>query len=196
MKTRTIALLLGAAALIAVLVIGLSQRPDDGSDLVKPLSLTDQRKALAGAPPALAGIHAQAAQLLGGGRSAVEARLAALKGTPVVVNKWASWCGPCRAEFPVLQHAGADLGKQVAFLGLNSGDDDKPAQSFLSRYPVAYPSYTDPHEKAALALGAGSNYPITLFYDKTGKKVHQHAGGYTDVETFEADVRKYALGAS
>lgn len=196
MKRRTLAVLLGAVALVVVLAIGLSQRPEDESGDTPRLSLAQQQKALAGSPPELAALHAQAGELLGGGKDALRARLAALKGRPVVVNKWASWCAPCRAEFPFFQHAGARFGKRVAFVGLNSGDGDGAAASFLARYPVSYPSYTDPKEKAALSLGAGSNYPITLFYDASGKQRFVHQGGYPTLAKLEEDIRTYALAGS
>ena len=72
-----------------------------------------------------------------------------MKGYPVVVNQWASWCGPCRAEFPWFQNASAKYGKKVAFLGVDSQDSDDAAKTFLGEYPVPYPSYTDPDKEIA-----------------------------------------------
>ena len=72
-----------------------------------------------------------------------------LRGYPVVVNVWASWCGPCRFEFPHFQRAAAAYGKRVAFLGIDSQDSDDAAATFLREEPVPYPSYTDPDEEIA-----------------------------------------------
>ena len=70
----------------------------------------DYTKALAGAPKPLAKLYDQADQLLPGGADAYQQRLAELRGHPVVVNKWASWCGPCREEMPWLQRQAAERG--------------------------------------------------------------------------------------
>src|SRR6266542_3607150 len=73
-------------------------------------------------------LKAQSNQLLDGGPAAFRHRLAELRGHPIVVNQWASWCGPCRVEFPWFQRASAKYGKRVAFLGVDSQDSDAAAR--------------------------------------------------------------------
>jgi cytochrome c biogenesis protein CcmG/thiol:disulfide interchange protein DsbE len=131
-----------------------------------------------------------------GGRDAFEKHIKKERGTPVVVNKWASWCGPCRAEFPVLQEAATKLGRQVAFVGLDSNDNDATARKFLGQFPVPYPSYVDRNARVAQKLGIGQNFPTTLYYDADGKVAYIHQGPYTTTAAFEADIRRYAMRAS
>lgn len=149
--------------------------------------------ALAGSPPPLAALHKQADQLLDGGVDAYEARIAALEGYPIVANVWASWCGPCRFEFPTLQRLSAHFGKQVAFLGVNSKDSDDAASTFLEEAPLSYPSYTDPDGKIAAALGTVGGLPDTAFYDRKGRLCFLKQGQYAKQSELEADVRRYAL---
>jgi thiol-disulfide isomerase/thioredoxin len=155
----------------------------------------DYAKALAGSPAPLAALHAQADRLLPGETAAFEKRIAALKGYPVVVNMWASWCGPCRFEFPTLQKLSARYGKRVAFLGVNSQDSNDAASTFLKEAPVPYPSYTDPGKKIAAALHATLGLPDTAFYDRAGKLVYLKQGPYTNPSDLQADVQRYALGS-
>jgi cytochrome c biogenesis protein CcmG/thiol:disulfide interchange protein DsbE len=194
---RALPWIVGVVILTGVLVVGLSQAGNDGGDpsaSTAPFDLQQAKRELAGAPAPLAALHAQSAELLGGGRAAFEKRLAALKGRPVVINKWASWCNPCRAEFPVFQELATERGREIAFLGLNSGDSKDPARKFLGEYPVPFPSYEDPDEEIARAIKAPANYPITLFVDKRGKTAFIHQGGYTSKQQLAADVERY-LGA-
>jgi thiol-disulfide isomerase/thioredoxin len=155
----------------------------------------DYAKALAGAPPRLAALHRQANELLPGGSEAFERRLRALAGYPAVVNVWASWCGPCRFEFPIFQHAAARYGKRVAFLGVDKEDSSDPARTFLEEEPVPYPSYADPSSDIADELGAGRGLPDTAFYDRDGKLTYLKLGPYADGAELRADIERYALGA-
>jgi cytochrome c biogenesis protein CcmG, thiol:disulfide interchange protein DsbE len=150
-------------------------------------------KALAGAPAPLAALHKQANELLPGGGEAYEERLAELRGYPVVVNVWASWCGPCREEFPILQQLSARYGKEIAFLGLNSEDAEDAAATFLREEPVPYPSYSDPDSEIKESVGATRGFPDTAFYDRSGELVYLKQGPYTEGSELEADMRRYAL---
>jgi thiol-disulfide isomerase/thioredoxin len=153
----------------------------------------DYKTVLAGSPPPLAALHKQADQLLDGGVDAYEERLATLKGYPIVANVWASWCGPCREEFPTLQELSARFGKQVAFVGVNSKDGNDTASTFLEEAPLSYPSYTDPDGKIAAALGTVGGLPDTAFYNRGGELCFLKQGPYTKEADLEADVRRYAL---
>ena len=150
----------------------------------------DYDKALAGAPPELAALYAQGDALIPGAKDAYERELAKLEGFPVVVNLWASWCGPCRFEFPYFQKVAAERGKEVAFLGIDSQDSDDAAQTFLEELPLPYPSVTDPDKEIANEFGA-RGLPATAFYDKTGALQYLHQGPYTSEDALAADIDKY-----
>ena len=190
--------LLAAAALVAVLVIGLTQAgggaEPQGADAPATFDLARARDQLRGAPPPLASLHEQSNQLLVGGREAFGERLRELRGHPVVVNKWASWCGPCRAEFPILQQLATERGREVAFLGVNSRDKRPAATDFLRSFPLPFPSYEDPDEVIARMLRAPSNFPVTLFLDTTGRPVFVHQGGYRNRGELAADIDEHLGG--
>ena len=190
---RRLVAILAGLALVALVVIGLMQAGggDSGASLRPPFDLAQAERELAGAPAPLAALHEQSATLLGGGRSAFRRRLDELEGYPVVVNKWASWCGPCRTEFPFFQSQATARGKQVAFLGLNAGDSSDPARRFLRATPLPFPSYVDPKEAIAKTIRAPANYPITVFFDKRGKLVYAHQGGYRREADLAADLKRY-----
>ncbi len=154
----------------------------------------DYGRALAGSPPSLARLHSQANRLLPGGLEAFERRLGGLRGHPVVVNKWASWCGPCREEFPWFQRLSAKLGRRIAFVGVDSRDSAAAARTFLGEFPVPYPSYSDPDQEIARAIGATVGFPGTAFYDSSGELVHVRQGQYPSQSDLEADIRRYARG--
>lgn len=129
-----------------------------------------------------------------GGLEAYEKRIERLRGYPVVANVWASWCGPCRLEFPYFQRAAAKYGKRVAFLGIDRQDSDDAALTFLREEPVPYPSYRDPDEAISVSIGAELGMPDTAFYDRAGELVYLKQGPYDTFEELEADIRRHALG--
>ena len=184
--------LLGIAVLTAALAVagcagGSGGNPDSR------LSLEQATQPLTGAPPQLAEIRGQANQLLDGGIDTFDQRLAALKGTPVVVNDWASWCGPCRFEFPFLQSQATKHAKDVAFLGVDSDDSSGSAKTFLGELPLPYPSYSDPDKSIRQELH-GIGYPATVFYDRAGNVAFTHQGQYRNEADLAADIQRYALG--
>lgn len=179
-----------AAAVLAVLVIGLVQAGGGGTQEKAPrFVLEDALARLTGAPEPLAALHAQSAELRD---ESLTKRIEALRGHPIVINKWASWCGPCRAEFPIFQKVSTDLGKEVAFLGLNAGDNRQDAAAFLEKFPIPFPSVVDPAEKQARKVGLPANYPMTAFYDAAGKRTFVHQGQYRTEADLLADIEKYA----
>jgi thiol-disulfide isomerase/thioredoxin len=152
----------------------------------------DYKRALAAAPAPLADLYTEANRLLPGGVEAFERRLDDLRGHPVVVNKWASWCGPCREEFPWFQRLAARLGTRTAFVGVNSNDSSAAARTFLKEFPVPYPSYTDPGQEIARSIRATAGFPGTAFYDSSGELVYTRQGQYPGQSALAADIRRYA----
>jgi cytochrome c biogenesis protein CcmG/thiol:disulfide interchange protein DsbE len=198
MLAKRISIVALGAAVSALLVVGLIELA--GSSTVPataPLKLTlaQMQERLAGSPPSLAVLHAEASQLLGGGPAQLRARLAALRGHPVVINKWASWCEPCRAEFAAFQRASLSQGRQVAFLGIDSGDSSRAdGIAFLRSFPVSYPSYYDRSGRLGEEITDSTFTPVTVFYDSRGSQ-YIHQGPYASAAKLEQDVRRYALDA-
>ena len=191
---RSVTSILRKTSLAGAVAVGLlaagcgASAPVSGAPAPAALSA-----ALRGSPPALAALHTQADQLLGGGTDAFRTRLARLRGYPVVVNAWASWCQPCREEFPLLQSAAARLGRRVAFLGVDVSDGPAAARRFLRSFPVSYPSYMDPDSRIARSLGPAFGVPITAFIDRAGHHAYLHQGAYRDERALLADVNRYAV---
>jgi cytochrome c biogenesis protein CcmG/thiol:disulfide interchange protein DsbE len=147
-------------------------------------------RALAGSPGPLSALHAQAGRLLGP-ESALALRLRALHGYPVVINAWASWCAPCKAEFSLFAAASARYGRQVAFIGADTDDLAGDAQAFLSGHPVSYPSYQSTSGQLA-SVAAIHGLPTTIFLDRAGKVAYVHTGQYDAIGTLAQDIETYA----
>ena len=193
---RRLLIALGGVALVVVVVMGLTQASqDDGpAAQARHFDLPAAERKLAAAPEPLHGLYAQANRLLPGGRTAFDRRLTALRGHPVVVNKWASWCVPCQSEFPVFQSVATKEGTKVAFVGVNGKDVDAAAHRFLAQRPLPFPSYTDPNETIARSLHIPQNYPMTVLLDRRGKMAYIHPGPYRNDAALQQDIKRY-LGA-
>ena len=124
-------------------------------------------------------------------RTRSTARLRKLRGYPVVVNKWGSWCAPCRAEFPCFQSQSVKHGKQVAFLGRRrAGQQRERAQRSWSQFPVAYPSLHGrrPVDRRVLRRRCRASRRRCSTTAK-GQVAYVKQGSYPDEAALAADIR-------
>jgi cytochrome c biogenesis protein CcmG/thiol:disulfide interchange protein DsbE len=177
---------LGAAIVLAALAGCGSEEPKSAA------TQATFKRALAGAPAPLRRLYSRPGELVEGGPPAFKRQIEDLRGYPVVVNKWASWCGPCRFEFPFFQKQVAKRGKRIAFLGLDAEDSKDAAGRFLGRFPVPYPSFFDPRSEIAEVFHGDRAFPVTVFYDRNGGVEYLKQGGYSSEEALARDIDRYA----
>ena len=179
-------LIAAAVVVIIIAVIVATSSGAGSSSSAGPVS----KAQLAALPKRLAADEAQASQVVDG---SIEAKLASLRGIPVVVNQWASWCPNCREEFPFFQQLSRQLRGKVAFIGLDSEDDRGDAEGFLVKFPIPYPSIYDHDASEAVSIGGGQGWPTTIYYDSSGRQTYVRPGGYTSAATLRSDIEHYAL---
>ena len=112
-------------------------------------------------------------------RADFTAMIAGARGHPIVVNVWASWCPPCRAEAPLLARAARTYAGRVAFLGVVSRDDPAAAVKFVNRYGIDYPNILDSGDVIAPFL-AVRGLPTTFIFGSDGRLRASVSGGISE----------------
>jgi cytochrome c biogenesis protein CcmG/thiol:disulfide interchange protein DsbE len=115
-----------------------------------------------------------------------------LRGHPVVVNFWASWCVPCKAEAPAFRAVAERYAGRVVFVGMDTQDFKGAARRFLRRYDVNYVSVRDGTDHTYTQYGL-TGVPETYFIDRSGRAV-DHAVGAVSKRELEAGVRALLSG--
>ncbi len=108
-----------------------------------------------------------------------EGILVGLRGQPVVVNIWASWCAPCRTEMPLLQDAADSYPGEAVILGVASNDDPGEAKRFIEELGLTYPNVFDASGEIRVALGLIA-YPTTYVFGVDGTLVARVNGGISE----------------
>jgi cytochrome c biogenesis protein CcmG/thiol:disulfide interchange protein DsbE len=115
--------------------------------------------------------------------------MAGLGGKPVLINLWATWCGPCREEMPILQDAHVEYGDEIAFLGVDTKDNPERAAAFLQEVGVTYPHVVDLDGRLLSEHLRVPGLPVTVVVDADGEIVEKHVGPFTE-ESLEELVRE------
>lgn len=173
------------AGLAAVMLLTGDDDADNADDVANVDGAGAQAPADAVQPPGLAGAADRPGELPGatleGFADGPPVDTAAYRGEPLVVNFWATWCPPCVEEMPEFQAAHAELGDDVAFLGVNVNDAPSNAEAFVDELGVTYDLAVDVEGDYYRDVGS-AGMPTTLAVDADGRIVGRHAGALSGAE--------------
>ncbi len=113
------------------------------------------------------------------GADEFEAVLAGLEGKPFIVNIWASWCGPCRTETPLLARASVEYAGRVTFVGVASRDIRQDSLDFIDEYGLTYLNVSDRQGEIRRWMGL-RGFPTTFFFDADGNLRATIVGGVSE----------------
>ncbi len=168
-RVRRVLLSMAAGAVVAA---GCSGGAHVDARLDQPGAVQEGATLPKGGPTAGAMLPSATYERLGGNGPTA---LSGYRGKPLVVNVWASWCGPCLQEMPAFQQVHRELGSRVSFVGLDSQDDRATATTFAKRVGVTYDLLADPRAGFVASMNVVA-MPTTLFVDANGKVLRSHAG--------------------
>jgi peroxiredoxin len=106
-------------------------------------------------------------------------RLSDYRGSPVLLNFWATWCGPCRVEMPVFQQYQDEPGSDLVVLAVNFDEPARDVQAFVDEFGLSFPVLLDPGAKVNNLYRVRS-YPTTLFIDPEGVIRYRHFGAISE----------------
>lgn len=119
-----------------------------------------------------------------------EVSLSDFRGHPVLLNFWASWCGPCRVEMPHLNQVAQEWDKRgLVVLTINAGDSSAKAREFMEDNKLTFPALLDVDGSVFRSYGVYS-IPVTFFIDEEGFAIARRIGAYLSVEQIEDDLRQ------
>jgi len=186
-----------AAVAVAILLVMLA--PGGGADTAAPA--TPSSGNLAGSPNSAEDDAAADAKLAGKAApldfvlkdmNGVDVKLAAFRGKPIVVNFWATWCGPCRAEIPSLvelQTKYSAEGTDVVILGVSVDDPVDKLKPYAAMMKMNYPVLVgNGREDVMDAFGPLWGIPVTVFIGRDGKIAKKHSG-IASKEQFEQEIK-------
>jgi thiol-disulfide isomerase/thioredoxin len=186
-----------AAVAIAILIVMLAP----GADTSAPPADTAAKGNLTGSPNTAEEDAAADAKVAGKAAplnftlkdmNGVDVKLASFKGKPIVVNFWATWCGPCRAEIPSLVELNTEYGaqgKDVVILGISVDDPIEKLKPYATQMKMNYPVLVgNGRDDVQDAFGPLWGIPVTVFIDREGRIAKKHSG-IASKEQFEQEIK-------